>query len=407
MEADKNKRAVLDINIKTESKKIKEARSFDSKYWTKLSQVSDLKAKRSVLSLRLLQDELADESALTQNDKATRLREEEHSHLLEADIFRKQASRIEVKPGDEEEGRRGYFMHLWSTSTKGLGMLGIESGEGKPTPQMQEQFREKLIAACKSRDPNPTSDELWCPILRHYFPSDNKTMHAAHIFLWTQTQVPMNQIFGREAENAESISNGLILSRYASKRLKDNDIVLVPDIPDTANQSEISAWIKSEPKEYKILVLNPEAKGMNWLHPGYVNNPRESWNELDGKKVQFSSAHRPHARYLYWQYCKAMLRRSWVEKGVNAKDVSMRERGKNFWGSKGPYIKKRMLLAFVEQLGHDHEASLMENAMVETEYDDIPESDPSALLLASAEIRNSHRKYRAEGDEESEESDDE
>ena len=33
-------------------------------------------------------------------------------------------------------------------------------------------------------------------------------------------------------------------------------------------------------------------------------------------------------------------------------------------------------------------------------------SDPSALLLASAEIRRSHRKYSGEGDEESEESDD-
>ena len=46
-------------------------------------------------------------------------------------------------------------------------------------------------------------------------------------------------------------------------------------------------------------------------------------------------------------------------------------------------MKKRMLLAFVEQLGHDHEVT-MEIAMVETADDDIPESNPScslALLL--------------------------
>ena len=61
-----------------------------------------------------------------------------------------------------------------------------------------------------------------------------------------------------------------------------------------------------------------------------------------------------------------MLRQLWKEKVIKAKDVLMRERGKKFWGTKGPYIKKRMLLAFVEQLRQDHEA-LMENAIVESE----------------------------------------
>ena len=407
MEADKNKRVVLDIDIKRESEMIKEADSFDSKYWTKLSQVSDLKAKRSGLSLRLLQDELTDDRASDKNDEERRLREENHSHSLEAKIFRKQALRVGVKPGDEEKNRRGYFMQQWTTSAQGLRMLGIETGEGKQTPHVQEQFREKLIAACKSRDPNPKSHDLWCPILGYYFPGDKKTMYAAHIFPWAQSQVSMNEIFGKEVENVESldeISNGLMLSSYASRRLEDGDIILVPDVADTASQDGIDTWSESEPKEYKIRVLNPEARGMDWIHPGYVN-PRQTWNDLDGKKVQFSSDHRPHARYLYWQYCKTMLRRSWEGKGVGSWDVPMWGLGKSSWGPKGPYIKKRMLLAFVEQLGHDAEA-LMENAIVESEEDDVPGSDPSALLLASAEIRKSHRKYSGEGDEESEESDD-
>ena len=194
------------------------------------------------------------------------------------------------------------------------------------------------------------------------------------------------------------------LSEYAEKRLEDGDIVLVPDVKESASQEEIDAWSGSEPKEYKIRVINPRAKGMDCFHPGYVN-PRETWNDLDGKKVQFLSDHRPRARYLYWQYCKAVLRQSWKEKGSKAKDVLMRERRKKFWGTKGPYIKKWMLLAFVEQLGHDHEA-LMENAIVESEEDNNPESDPSALLLATAEIRESHHKYNKDEDEEDEESGD-
>ena len=398
----KIERGYLDGQIEREVKKIKAAGSFDSNYWTKLGEVSVLKAKRSVLSIRILQDELADGSALNESDELKRLREEEYLHSLEAGIFRKLASRIEVKPGDEEKNRRGYFMQLWTTSTKGLGILGSETGRGKRSRHIQGKFREKLIVACKSKHPDPIIPELWCPVLGHFFPGE-ETMHAAHIFPWADGQVAMDEFFGREVENVEElneIQNGLMLSTYAEKRLEDGDIVLVPDVKDAASQEEIDAWSNSEPKEYKIRVINPNAKGMDRAHPGYVNR-KETWNNLDGEKVQFSSDHRPRARYLYWQYCKAVLRQSWKEKDIEAKDVLMRERGKKFWGTEGPYIKKRMLLAFVEQLGHDHEA-LMENAIVESEEDNNPESDPSALLLASAEIRRSHRKYNEDEDEEDE-----
>ena len=82
--------------------------------------------KRSVLSLRLLQDELGDKSALKQSDEARRLQEEAHLHSMEAEIFRQQATRVDVKSGEEEKSRPGYFMQLWTTSTKGLGILGTE-----------------------------------------------------------------------------------------------------------------------------------------------------------------------------------------------------------------------------------------------------------------------------------------
>ena len=223
--------------------------------------------------------------------------------------------------------------------------------------------------------------------------------------------VAIDEFYGREVEKVEElneIQNGLMLSIYAEKRLEDGDVVLVPDVKDAASQDEIDAWSRSEPKEYKIRVISPKAKGMDRAHPGYID-PKETWNNLDGKRVHFSSDHRPCSRYLYWQYCEAVLRQSWKEKDIKAKDVLMRERGKKLWGTKGPCIKKRTLLAIVEQLGHDYEA-LMENAIVESKEDDNPESNPSALQLASAEIRRSHCKYRkgenGEDEDEDEESDD-
>ena len=96
-----------------------------------------------------------------------------------------------------------------------------------------------------------------------------------------------------------------------------------------------------------------------------------------------------------------MLRHSGKEKDIKAKGILMREWGKKCWGTNSPYIKKRMLLAFVEQLGHEHN-TLMENAIVESEEGNNPESDPSALLMASAEIRRNHRKYNRQEDEEDE-----
>lgn len=137
--------------------------------------------KRSVLSLRLLQNDIEDESALKQSNEARRLQEEAHLHSLEAEIFRRQASRVEVKPGEEEKNRRGYFMQLWTAGTKGLGILGTETARGKRARHTQEQVRKKLIKACNSKSPTPKSHNLWCPVLGHFFPSES--MHAAHIFL--------------------------------------------------------------------------------------------------------------------------------------------------------------------------------------------------------------------------------
>ena len=76
-------------------------------------------------------------------------------------------------------------------------------------------------------------------------------------------------------EELNEISNRLMLSTYIEERLEDGDIVLVPDVRDAASQDEIDAWSRSEPKEYKIRVINSEAKGMDRAHPGYVD-PKET-----------------------------------------------------------------------------------------------------------------------------------
>ena len=257
----------------------------------------------------------------------------------------------------------------------------------------QEQSRDNLIAVCNSKHPDPRAVALWCPILSHFIPEN--IMHAVQIFPWTGGHMAVDEIFGGGPdieEELNGIQNRLMLSEYAKTRLDDGDIVLVPDVSDAASQEETDAWSRSDPKEYKIRVTNTDADKTNFYHPGGEDLKR-TWNQLDGRKVNFSSAHRPQARYLFWQYCVTLLRHSWKNKGIQAQ---------KFWGTQGSYIKKRMLLAFAEQIGHDYEAP-MKHAIVETEEDDVPESDPSAVLLASAQICQSHSKYSEDSDDDSDE----
>lgn len=398
----------LEADTERESNTIEAAGLFDSRYWTQLGDLSELRRKKSELSLRILRDKMRDETAWEENDEAKQLRAEGRCHSLESEIFRKQGSRLEISSGDETKNRRAFFMQLWTTSTEGLGITGSEICRENRSRSIQKEFRNNLIEACKSKYPRADADDLWCPILGYFFP-DDEAMYAAHVFPWADGQCAMDEIFGREVKDIEElngIENGLMLSKYAEERIENGDIALVPDVADELSREEITDWSNSNPKEYKIKVMNPTAKGMNRCHPGLVK-PRETWNQLDGRRVQFSSDHRPRARYLYWQYCKTVLRHAWSNKATEADEVLLKERGEKSWGTKGPYIKKRMLLAFVEQLGHDHEA-LMENALVETKDDENPESDPSALLLVSKEIRGIQRIYNEdEKGEEIEYTDDE
>ena len=121
-------------------------------------------------------------------------------------------------------------MQLWTTSTKGLGLTGSETGRGERSRNIPERFRQNLIAACNSRHPDPRCDEPWCPILGHSFP-DIFNMRATHISPWAEGQVAMERDISvgklRAWKGLSDIrENGLMLSMFAEQRLADGDIVL-------------------------------------------------------------------------------------------------------------------------------------------------------------------------------------
>ena len=124
--------------------------------------------------------------------------------------------------------------------------------------------------------------------------------------------------------------------------------MIVPNVPDEPTTEQVKQWGLSSPKEYKIRVLNPDAKTMNMP----IMTTDKLWKEVDGKLIEFRSDFRPRAQYLYFAYCAAMLRRSFAGKQLQ---VSKSELRKKYWETPGKYMRESMLLGFVEQMGHDYD----------------------------------------------------
>lgn len=162
--------------------------------------------------------------------------------------------------------------------------------------------------------------------------------------------------------------------------------MVVPDVPDQPTEQQLDTWEASDPKEYKIRVLSPTHPSMKFVLYG-----RDlTWAGLDNARLQFKTSFRPGARYLYFTYCIAMLRRSFGGKHL---EVSRAELGKRFWGTPGKYVLEGMLLGFVEAMGHKYE-HLLDGAIKEDEA----VVDATAVVVANQWIK---RTLKDDDDEES------
>lgn len=177
--------------------------------------------------------------------------------------------------------------------------------------------------------------------------------------------------------------NGILWSEQAEHRFSKGLFTIVPDLDENPSPAQSEAWQRSDPKEYRIRVLRPDDKDMKALTK-VESNVR--WKDLDNKRLQWRSNFRPRARYLYWSYCEMMLRQAYDPKSnMDAADVRRQEVGKKYWGSAGPYMKRNMLLGFVEEMGHEYEY-LMEGAMdTDDNNDDADNGDkPTEVAVMHA-----------------------
>jgi hypothetical protein len=239
------------------------------------------------------------------------------------------------------------FLKLFTTSTLGLG-LGL--GQCRRPTNEQSSFRQNLILAYNATD--DSKDLLWCPLTGDW--RDSTTATASYIFPWKHEEDTMVALFGKSSKNEMfSPRNGLILANQVEALFESGLFVIVPDIEDETKGS-IEKWNAQSPKEYKLRVINPQ-------HPKaqtrVMLDKEGSWLDWDGRKLKFRNSFRPRAKYLYFHYWCQMLRYAWSSKkdSTDRPTPLRHELKKQFWGTSGRYLPRNMLLALVDEMGHQYD----------------------------------------------------
>lgn len=373
-------------------------------YWYARAEISQRHLSINEIKRKISKQDFFDQTGTEneadwmQSEQGITLIEEMKARTLEERLCNTQAERLKLEKGSTLTAGRRAFMKLFTTSTIGLGIKN--TGAGARPSEDQTSFRNALFDVAK-QGPDPGFSEVWCPISGSMWHKDQMT--AAHLFAWKHGQELMTSIFG-EMNPPELFSpyNGLLISTTAEKMLDEGRIVIVPRLPDRPSKSEVDDWQRCKIKEYQIRVL--ETTGI--MNEGIFNRAdRLKWSELDKHPVMFRSDFRPRARYLYFLYCTTMLRRSW--RPEEQKFALANELGKPYWGTKGDFMKKGMLLAFAEEMGHEYE-DLLEGAREEKKKAVKP--DHLALFAANKQIllsvKDKEKREGSDGEDDEDEEDD-
>ena len=385
----------LDKEIQASRKRIKAKGSFDATYWARHKEVAGPELERNQLvrsiSLQQFLIQGGKEQAWGEEDIARTLREEENALEMKNKILAEHVERMTFPQSDETRQHRQWVMELLTSTPTHKGGLraGGIAGQGPRDTSAQSNFRKKLEIACNSKHTDDKYNLHWCPITSAWVSAH--VIRAAHVFPYSAGQIAMDQMFGRDDDKREELfepENGMMMCVDAEKRIENGWMVLVPDVPDDATTGQLNTWSNAKIKEYKLRVLCPEKADMKkWIDISESSD----WNDLDGQRVQFRSNHRPRARYLYWQFAIALLRKAWQTDHRTENPITA-GLGKRYWGIGGPWIKRKYLSAFTTYLGHEVNWDNLLEAAAEPEKEDDNEPDPGGLVVAVEQIRKTSLK---------------
>lgn len=340
----------INDGIRVAKKRVKGHGSFNAQFWANSCELETLLLQRAETDRKIsLRDFEGTASEWEQTDKAQSIFQQIKAQETTIQLYQTRADELEpTKKGQAKRTLRDGFMKLFCTSKMGMNITN--TGQGARDSRMQSTFRQELIKTGDAKHPK-NDDALWCPVMGNWF--DEDFMQAAHLFPHMHGQEVMDTIFGKKRPpELFSPRNGLLVSRAIEKYFDSGKFVIVPDLPDRPPLAELISWVQAECRDYRVRVIDPKWEKLDHavsIHYGIT------WRELDGKKLQFRTKFRPAARYLYFNYCIQVLRRAW---GHNMQGGSLPvlrdEIGRPFWGTPGRYMPKNMLLALVEELGHDY-----------------------------------------------------
>ena len=313
-------------------KNLKPESSFDAAYWTARRDIAEKEIQATLLtkqvSIASMKGRTEDNTkAFVESEFGQTLLLQEESLKLDSRVYQAQAEKMGCK--EENLHLHRSFMQLFIAQTG----LGIKNTRGKRDSSLQSEFRSELKR--KMGHQHPTRNrayEYLCPVTNAYW--IDSIMVAGHLFPWKCGEAAMHAIFGCPDKGDSELfkaENGIFWSLEAETRFEAGHFVIVPDTPDQPTKQQVDTWQASDPREYKVRVLNPTHTLMEQKIPG----TDKTWVELDNQRLQFKTNFRPRARYLYFAYCAAMLRRSF---GGHHLEVSRSELGKRFWGTPGRYM---------------------------------------------------------------------
>jgi hypothetical protein len=296
--------------------------------------------------------------------KEMSLNEQFKAVQLDHKLCLKQAKHI--AEGTAESTTRRSFIQLFTAPKNALGVT-IPPGTERRSTGPQANFRHNLICVSEVKHPGAgRSHWMWCPVTRTW----RDEIVAANIFAYYHGQNQMRTIFGADGiGELSSAKNGILMSAMAAEAFDKGHFVIVPDLDDSSSQHDIDMWNTSDPKEYKIRLLN------------FDSTPVRYDLVLDGQRVEFKGNRRPRAKYLFFHYCVSMLRRSWI----HDKHWELLKTGKGLWPIPGPYLRKSHILAFVEEIGHEVGDSLLQGCVDPESH--VEEVDETALAAANDQIR--------------------
>jgi len=246
---------------------------------------------------------------------------------------------------------------------------------------------------------------IWKPVLGTWI--DPSYAIAAHLFSW-QSAVFMEPIFGTGArDELFSSANGIFLHPLIGKAFDRGFLVFVPDTKVEAQNllaswedregqrhKALREWEMTHPREYRIAVLDatPHCMKEPVFDKETYGLKSETLTGLHGRRLTFLNDARPRTRYVWWGFLSAVTQLTWKGSMANADSLIQKEvlKGTRYWGTHGKYLKKNMLLGFVQKLGHDVSSideSIMDHAIEEEEGGPADrEPDPSGLAIVADQV---------------------